>query len=59
MGGGFIVRFSFAQRSARALMSVLICLGFGYCAEHFVAEFGDKFERIIATVRGAERAATL
>ena len=40
-------------------MSVLVCFGFGYCAEHFVAEFGDKFERIVATVRGAERAAVL
>ena len=59
MGRGFIVRFSCAQRSARALMSVLICFGFGYCAEHFVAEFGDKFERIVGTVRGAERAAVL
>ncbi|HXW48847.1 MAG TPA: SDR family oxidoreductase, partial [Xanthobacteraceae bacterium] len=48
-----------AARSRRALMSVLVCFGFGYCAEHFVAEFGDKFERIVATVRGAERAAVL
>jgi dTDP-4-dehydrorhamnose reductase len=40
-------------------MSVLICFGFGYCAEHFVAEFGNKFERIVGTVRGAERAAVL
>ncbi len=40
-------------------MSTLICFGFGYCAEHFVAAFGQKFERIIGTVRGAERAAIL
>jgi dTDP-4-dehydrorhamnose reductase len=40
-------------------MSTLICFGFGYCAEHFVAMFGQKFERIIGTVRGAERAAIL
>jgi nucleoside-diphosphate-sugar epimerase len=59
MGGGFIACFSFAQRSARVLMSVLICLGFGYCAEHFAAEFGGKFERIVGTVRGGERAAVL
>src|SRR6516164_7157178 len=59
MGRGFVVRISGTQRNARALMSVLICFGFGYCAEHFVAEFGDKFERIVATVRGAERAAVL
>ena len=40
-------------------MSTLICFGFGYCAEHFVASFGDKFGRVIGTVRGAERAAIL
>jgi nucleoside-diphosphate-sugar epimerase len=40
-------------------MSTLICFGFGYCAEHFIAAFGDKFERIIGTVRGSERAAIL
>jgi dTDP-4-dehydrorhamnose reductase len=59
MGCGFIVRICHAQRNARALMVDLICFGFGYCAEHFVAEFGDKFDRIAATVRGAERAAVL
>lgn len=40
-------------------MATLVCFGFGYCAEHFVAEFGGKFERIVGTVRGAERAAIL
>jgi nucleoside-diphosphate-sugar epimerase len=40
-------------------MSTLVCFGFGYCAEHFVAAFGDKFGRIVGTVRGAERAAIL
>jgi len=40
-------------------MSVLVCFGFGYCAEHFVSEFGNKFERVVGTVRGAERAAVL
>lgn len=40
-------------------MTTLMCFGFGYCAEHFVAAFGQKFERIIGTVRGAERAAIL
>src|SRR6516164_8383375 len=42
-----------------ALMATLICFGFGYCAEHFVAEFGGKFERIVGTVRGADRAAIM
>ncbi len=40
-------------------MSKLLCFGLGYSAEHFVARFGDGFDRIIGTVRGAERAATL
>jgi nucleoside-diphosphate-sugar epimerase len=40
-------------------MATLVCFGFGYCAEHFIAEFGGKFERIIGTVRGAERAGIL
>lgn len=40
-------------------MATLICLGLGYSAEHFVENFGEKFDRIIATMRGADRAATL
>jgi len=40
-------------------MTSLVCFGLGYCAEHFVAAFGQKFDRIIGTVRGAERAAIL
>ena len=56
MGRGTI---SGARRSAPALMSVLVCFGLGYCAEHFVAAFGDKFEGIFGTVRGAERASVL
>jgi nucleoside-diphosphate-sugar epimerase len=40
-------------------MTTLVSFGFGYCAEHFIAEFGGKFERITGTVRGAERAAIL
>jgi len=40
-------------------MSTLLCFGFGYCAEHFVAECGYKFDRVVGTVRGADRAATL
>jgi nucleoside-diphosphate-sugar epimerase len=39
---------------------MLICFGLGYSAEHFVEEFGQKkFERIVGTVRSAERAAAL
>ncbi len=40
-------------------MSVLLCFGLGYCAEHYVAGYGDGFARIVGTVRGAERAALL
>jgi nucleoside-diphosphate-sugar epimerase len=40
-------------------MTTLICFGFGYSAEHFVEACDEKFERIIGTVRGAERAAAL
>ncbi len=40
-------------------MSRLICFGLGYSAENFIARFGDGFERIVGTVRGAERAAVL
>lgn len=40
-------------------MNRLICFGFGYCAEHFVAAYGQKFDQIIGTVRGSERAAIL
>lgn len=40
-------------------MSNLLCFGLGYSAEHFVGLYGDGFARIVATVRGAERAALL
>jgi nucleoside-diphosphate-sugar epimerase len=40
-------------------MSMLLCFGLGYCAEHYLAMYGDGFARIIGTVRGAERAALL
>ncbi len=40
-------------------MSRLVCFGLGYSAEHYVARFGDGFEHIVGTVRGAERAAAL
>ena len=40
-------------------MLTLVCLGLGYCARHYVAEFGHAFDRIIATSRTAESAAAL
>jgi nucleoside-diphosphate-sugar epimerase len=38
---------------------MLICFGLGYSAQHFVENFGEKFDRIVGTVRDTERAAEL
>lgn len=40
-------------------MSTLVCFGIGYTVEHFIETFRGRFERIVGTVRGAERAAAL
>lgn len=32
-------------------MSTLLCLGLGYCARYYVAEFGSRFDRLIGTSR--------
>jgi dTDP-4-dehydrorhamnose reductase len=40
-------------------MTTLLCFGFGYSAEHYVGMYGARFERIVGTVRSAERAAIL
>ena len=40
-------------------MATLACFGLGYCAGHYVAEFGARFTRIVGTTRSAERAAEL
>jgi nucleoside-diphosphate-sugar epimerase len=40
-------------------MSTLLCLGLGYCAEHYVARHGSRFARIVGTARTDERAAAL
>jgi len=34
-------------------MSTLLCFGFGYSARHYVAHYGARYQRVIATVRGA------
>ena len=34
-------------------MTALACLGFGYCARFYVAEFGSRFNRVIGTSRTA------
>jgi nucleoside-diphosphate-sugar epimerase len=38
---------------------MLICFGLGYSAQHFVEIFAEKFDRIVGTVRSAERAVAL
>ena len=40
-------------------MTTLLCFGLGYSAEHYLAIFGDGYDRIVGTVRSAERAALL
>jgi nucleoside-diphosphate-sugar epimerase len=46
-------------RAASRVMPTLVCLGLGYCARHYVAEFGARFDRIIGTTRTLERATAL
>src|SRR5580704_15978807 len=44
----------------RASDTMLICFGLGYSAQHFVEIFGrKKFDRVVGTVRAAERATAL
>jgi nucleoside-diphosphate-sugar epimerase len=40
-------------------MPTLFCFGLGYCAEHYMAEFGARFDRIAGTVRTREKAAVI
>ena len=40
-------------------MPTLFCFGLGYCAAHYVAEFGARFDRIAGTVRTREKAAAI
>jgi nucleoside-diphosphate-sugar epimerase len=40
-------------------MSTLLCFGFGYSAQHYVAGFGGRFSRIVGTTRSEERADAL
>jgi len=36
--------------------STLVCIGLGYCARHYVADFGSGFARVIGTTRSQENA---
>jgi dTDP-4-dehydrorhamnose reductase len=42
-----------------APMTTLVCFGLGYSADRYLDLFGDRFARIVGTVRSAERAALL
>src|SRR4029077_1174126 len=46
-------------RADSGLMTTLVCLGLGYCARHYVSEFGARFHRVVGTARNADRAAAL
>jgi nucleoside-diphosphate-sugar epimerase len=35
-------------------MSTLVCLGLGYCAQHYLAEFGSRFSRVVGTSRSSD-----
>ena len=39
------------SRKRHGLMTTLLCLGLGYCARYYVAEFGARFDRMIGTSR--------
>jgi dTDP-4-dehydrorhamnose reductase len=43
----------------RGVMPTLFCFGLGYSAQHTIAEFGGKFDRIVGTVTTREKAATI
>jgi nucleoside-diphosphate-sugar epimerase len=40
-------------------VTTLVCLGFGYSAQHYAALYGKRFERIVGTTRSEENAAVL
>jgi nucleoside-diphosphate-sugar epimerase len=46
-------------RSGADRVNALLCLGFGYSAQHYVMLHGARFDRIIGTTRSAANAAEL
>ena len=38
-------------------MSALVCLGLGYCARFYVAEFGTRFDHVVGTSRSTDKVA--
>jgi nucleoside-diphosphate-sugar epimerase len=40
-------------------VTALVCLGFGYSAQHYVALYGTRFDHIVGTTRSEDNAAAL
>jgi len=40
-------------------VTTLVCLGFGYSAQHYAALYGKRFDRIVGTTRGEDNASKL
>ena len=40
-------------------MTTLVCFGFGYSAQHYLASYGGRFDHVWATMRDPERAVAL
>jgi nucleoside-diphosphate-sugar epimerase len=40
-------------------MRTLVCLGLGYCARHYVTEFGQRFDCVVGTTRSADEMTAL
>jgi nucleoside-diphosphate-sugar epimerase len=43
----------------RFRVTTLVCLGFGYSAQHYVALYAERFDRIVGTTRSEDNAAML
>jgi nucleoside-diphosphate-sugar epimerase len=46
-------------RATRRGMTTLLCFGLGYCAHHYIAEYGGRFERVVGTARSREKAESI
>jgi nucleoside-diphosphate-sugar epimerase len=40
-------------------MPTLVCLGLGYCAQHYVAELGQRFDQVVGTTRSTDEVTAL
>src|SRR5947209_1301095 len=50
-----LTRPSARNGQRRPAEPMLLCFGFGYCAQHFAAELGQKFGRVIGTARNPQK----